>query len=58
MLGQTVDQLDPVEGIASINLVKDQEGWTALHWATSSGDLQATKLLKQVIHFYFDYGTY
>ena len=41
---------------ANINLVKDQDGWTALHWATFNGDLQATKLLIEVIYFYFALG--
>ena len=35
----------------NINEVKDQYGRTALHWAVSKGDLQATKLLIEVIHF-------
>ena len=43
-----------LEDCVNINLVKDEDnGWTALHWATSDGDLQATKLLIEVIHFYF-----
>ena len=45
-----------LEDSANINLVKDQDGWTALHWATSNGDLQATKLLIEVIYFYFAFG--
>ena len=45
-----------LEDSANINLVKDEDGWTALHWATSNGDVLATKLLIQVIHFYFAYG--